>query len=82
MPSEIPIFLNDRGHSLPAGASVRDAIRSALPDLLSACESGEAFITDGRGLPVTLDTPLVAGAILRAARSSRRGTGSASDSDA
>jgi hypothetical protein len=82
MPSEIRVFLNDRGHSVPAGALVRDAIRTGLPDLLAACESGEAFVTDGRGLPLPLDAPLESGAILRAARSSRRGAGGTAASDA
>jgi hypothetical protein len=82
MPAEIRIFLNDRGQLVPPGTSVRDAIRTALPDLLSACETGEAFVTDGRGLPVALDALLHAGAILRTARVSRRGAGKPPDSHA
>jgi hypothetical protein len=72
MPGDIRVYVNDRGVSLPAGASVRDAIRVALPDLLADCEAGRASLTDARGLPVALDDPLAAGSILRATRSSRR----------
>jgi hypothetical protein len=72
MAGDIRVYLNDRGISLPAGASVRDAIRAALPDLLGECEAGRANLTDARGLPVSLDDPLAAGSILRASRSSRR----------
>lgn len=81
MTAEIRVFLNDRGHTLPAGAQVRDALLAVMPDLLPACESGEAFVTDGRGLPLALDAALPAGAILRAARSSRRGTATPPDAD-
>jgi len=68
------VFLNGRAVSLPAGALVIDALRLVDPELTAACERGEAFVRDGRDLPLALDAPLVAGAILRAARSSRRGS--------
>jgi hypothetical protein len=72
MPAELRVFLNERGYSLPTGATVRDAIRLALPELLPECETGTALVTDARGLPVDLAQRLSAGAILRAHRSSRR----------
>lgn len=75
MPGDIRVFINDRGHTLAAGASVRDAILAAVPDLLADAETGRASITDARGLPVNLDDPLSAGTILRVARSSRRAGG-------
>jgi hypothetical protein len=71
MPSEIRVFINDRGFTLPAGASARDAIRTAVPELLPDCEAGRATLTDARGLPVSLEESLSAGAILRARHSSR-----------
>lgn len=77
MADDIRIYLNERGLLLPAGATVRDALQAALPDLVADADAGAALLTDGRGLPVALETPLSAGTILRAARSSRR----APDSD-
>lgn len=73
MSATITVFVNERPVHLPTGSVVRDALALALPELLSACEQGDALVTDGRALPVGLGEPLVAGAILRAARSSRRG---------
>ena len=75
MANEIRVFVNDRGHTLAAGTSVREAIRAVMPDLLPDAEAGNANITDARGLPVNLDDPMPAGAILRATRSSRRAGG-------
>jgi hypothetical protein len=72
MADDIRIYLNERGVLLPPGATARDALRLGASDLLPAAEAGTAVVTDGRGLPVSLDTALQAGAILRAARSSRR----------
>jgi len=72
MPEAIRIFLNEQGYLLPSGGVVRDALRAIIPELLPACETRQAFVTDGRGIPVSLDAPLQAGAILRAARSGRR----------
>jgi hypothetical protein len=72
MPGEIRVYFNDRGHQLPEGASVRDAIAALAPDLLPVCEAGQAVVTDARGIAVPLEAPLQMGDILRAARSSRR----------
>lgn len=70
--ADVRVFVNERGLTLPSGALVRDAILAGSPELLPLLESGDGFVTDGRGLPVGLDAPLSGGAILRAARSSRR----------
>lgn len=74
MPASLTVFVNERPISVPVGALVRDGLRLAAPDLAGACERGEAYVTDGRGLPAPLDAPLAAGAILRIGRSSRRGS--------
>ena len=74
MPADIRVYVNERACTLAAGARVRDALAATVPELLAACESGEAHVTDGRGLRVELDAPISGGAILRALRSSRRGT--------
>jgi hypothetical protein len=70
MPADIRIFLNEKGYTLPAGATARDAIAAGAPELLTGLAAGQ--VTDARGLPVELDAPLAAGSILRAARSARR----------
>jgi hypothetical protein len=70
MPSEIRVFINEKGHTLRAGATARDAVAAGAPDLLAGLAPGQ--VTDARGLPVDLDAPLSAGAILRASRSARR----------
>lgn len=69
----MPVFVNARTITLAAGATARDAVQAGAPELLPACDAGEALVTDARGLPVPLGEPLSAGAILRVARSSRRG---------
>lgn len=81
MSALIRVFINEKGYALPAGATVRQGIEAAVPSLLPSCESGEAFITDARGLPLGLDAPLVAGAILRAAPRHRRGPEAAGEVD-
>lgn len=70
MPADIRIFVNEKGYTLPAGATARDAVAAAAPELSASLTAGQ--VTDARGLPVELDAPLPAGAILRAARSARR----------
>lgn len=77
MPAEIRVYVNEQGCTLPAGARVRDALAATVPELLPACATGDAVITDGRGLPVALDDPIGGGSILRALRSSRRGAAGA-----
>jgi hypothetical protein len=82
MPDSIRVYLNDRGYSLPPGSLVRDAIATAAPDLLPACDAGDAVITDGRGIALSLEAALGSGDIIRAARSGRRGTAAPPDGHA
>ena len=73
MPDAIRVFVNDRGYLLPAGASVRDAVGAALPELLPDCDAGRVTVTDARGLPVGLRDQVSAGSIIRV-RASRQGS--------
>lgn len=73
MPTDLRVFLNEQPLTLPAGATVGDALRLAAPDMLPLVEQGAAFVTDGRGIEVALALPLTGGLILRAQRASRRG---------
>ena len=77
MPVELRVYVNDRSCTLPPGALVRQALAAAVPELLPACDAGDALVTDGRGLPVPLDAPVSGGTILRALRTSRRGAADA-----
>lgn len=79
MPGTIPVFVNAQTVLVPAGAPVREAIRLAQPAMLPLCEAGVAVLTDGRGLPVSLDDAVPAGAILRVARTGRRGPAAKAD---
>ncbi|HTS90313.1 MAG TPA: hypothetical protein VMG41_17625 [Gemmatimonadales bacterium] len=74
MSGEVRIFVNGKGYLVPAGSTVREGISRAEPSLLASCETGDAVLTDARGLPLALDALLEAGAILRAAPRHRRGS--------
>jgi hypothetical protein len=65
--SEIPvrIFVNERPLTVPAGSTVGSALRLFDAALASRVAAGAASVTDGRGLPLTPDSVLSAGAILR-----------------
>ena len=65
--SEIPlrVFVNETPLNLPIGSTVAAALQTFDPVLASRVEAGAAAVTDGRGLPLTLDAPLSGGAILR-----------------
>jgi hypothetical protein len=61
----IRVFVNERGVSVPAGATALDAVRALLPDDAAAIEAGTRRLTDSRGLPVEASETLVNGAIYR-----------------
>lgn len=61
----VRVFVNERGVSVPAGATALDAVRALLPDEATAIEAGSRRLTDSRGLPVEAGEPLVNGAIYR-----------------
>jgi hypothetical protein len=61
----IRVFVNAGAIDLPTGAAVLDAIRSTDPTLLAKILTGAAYVTDGRGIEMDLETPLMSGAILR-----------------
>ncbi len=71
MPDTIRCFVNERGQTVPAGATVQDAVASFDPALATRVGKGEAYVTDARGIRVTPDHPLTGGAILRVVVSAR-----------
>ncbi len=76
--TEVRVFVNERGVSVPAGATALDAVRSLLPEDASAIEAGRLRLTDSRGLPAEPSEPVVAGGIYRvvAVRATLEETGS------
>lgn len=75
----VRVFVNERGVSVPAGATALDAVRALLPDEATAVEAGSRRLTDSRGLPVEAGEPLVNGAIYRVV-SARAALGEADES--
>ena len=72
------VFVNASPVEVAPGTDVRGAIRALDPDLEARAAAGEALVTDARGIGVTLDGALAAGAILRVVVRARR----ARDADA
>jgi hypothetical protein len=70
----IRVFVNAGIIELPAGAAVLDAVRSSDPTLLDKIASGSAYVTDGRGIAIDPETPLMSGAILRVVVRARSGS--------
>jgi hypothetical protein len=64
-PQEIRVFVNERGVSVPHGASALDAVRVLFPELADDIAAGTSRLTDSRGLPIATDVALHGGAIFR-----------------
>lgn len=73
MSQTIRVFVNAGAVDIPAGAAVADAVRAFDPALERLVGSGAAYVTDGRGIEISPETPLPAGAILRVVVRARRG---------
>lgn len=63
--ADVRVFVNERGVSVPVGATALDAVRQLFPDDADGVSAGRLRLTDSRGLPVTADTPVTGGAIFR-----------------
>lgn len=63
--SHVRVYVNARGHDLPASATALDAVQAADPEAAAAVRANRRQITDSRGLPVHPDTPVYGGAIYR-----------------
>ncbi len=59
------VYVNERGVSVSAGALAIDAVRALFPAQADDVVAGRSRLTDSRGLPIPLDTPLHGGAIFR-----------------
>jgi hypothetical protein len=65
MTGVIRVFVNAGAVDVPAGSEVGDAVRAAAPALAEKLVSGEAYVTDGRGIEIAPRSRLAGGAILR-----------------
>lgn len=65
MSEPVRVFVNAIGVDVPRGATALDAVRAWKAAEADAVTAGSRVITDSRGLPITGDAPLAAGAILR-----------------
>jgi hypothetical protein len=64
-PAGVTAFVNERLVRVPQPATARAAVRATDPALADALETGQAYLTDGRGVSCDPDAPLAPGAILR-----------------
>lgn len=65
LPPEIRVFVNERGISLPRGATVLAAVQLFSESEGVALSSGRAKVTDSRGLPLAADDVVTGGTIMR-----------------
>lgn len=71
MPDALRCFVNERGLSLPPGATVHDAVAACDPALADRVLRAEAYVTDARGIRVAPEQAIAGGAILRVVSTSR-----------
>ena len=64
-PLPIPVFLNGRPVSVPPGTTLQALVDREAPELGAALGAGEARATDARGIAVSGEVVLWAGAIFR-----------------
>jgi len=64
-PADVRVFVNERGVTVPAGASALDAVKVNFPEDAEGIAAGRLRLTDSRGLPVSPDTVVTGGSIFR-----------------
>ncbi|HJR17051.1 MAG TPA: hypothetical protein VJ808_09380 [Gemmatimonadales bacterium] len=72
MSQTVRVFVNAVAVDLPAGTDVAAAVRALDPALAALISSGAAYVTDARGIEISSETSLAAGAILRVIARARR----------
>jgi hypothetical protein len=61
----VRVFVNAAGVEVPAESTALDAVRAWSAEAAADVTSARRVITDSRGLPISADTPMSAGSILR-----------------
>ncbi len=72
MSDTVPVFVNGHCVRLPPGQPAAGAVALHDAALAGQLASGDAYVTDGRGIRLALDAPVHAGAILRVIVTARR----------
>lgn len=68
----VTLFVNERRTTVAAGSTVRVAVAEYDAPLADALDDGVAYVTDGVGRRIDLESLVESGAILRVVRSARR----------
>jgi len=69
------VFVNGKGYDAPAGGTALDAVALHASGDADSVRAGTLLVTDSRGLPVPVNTPLVAGAVFRLVPNRERDSG-------
>ena len=64
-PTKTIVFVNSARVAVANGATLLDSVRAWNGQEADAFELGERIVTDSRGLPASLNTPVHGGAIFR-----------------
>lgn len=64
-PADVRVFVNERGVTVPLGASALDAVKVNFPEDAEGIAAGRLRLTDSRGLPVPPETVVTGGSIFR-----------------
>jgi hypothetical protein len=78
-PDTLRVFVNGTALSVSHGGTILDAVRAFDATEAAEVAAGTRAVTDSRGLPVPLETPLAGGTVLRIV--SARALRAAEDSD-
>lgn len=65
MSETLRAFVNGKGTDVPPGSTVLDAVQLADAEAAEAVRNGSRVIVDSRGLPVSSDTPVHGGYVMR-----------------
>lgn len=68
MSETVRVYVNSKAIDVAASGTALDAVESFDPAQATAVRAGEKAVTDSRGIPTALDTPVHNGAIFRIVR--------------
>jgi len=74
MTDMVRVFVNGKGVDAAAGGTALDAVALHDSEDAERVRAGSLIVTDSRGLPVSADTPLFNGAVLRLVPNRERDT--------